>query len=458
MGTSGPRPRVPSAQKYVVWAATTAFGLFGLLRLPWIEAHVILPMTLVQGDVAAAAFATPAAPISVTLACSGTEVIAMCLGAILAYPASWRSRLSGAVVVVLGILALNTVRIGTLGLAASNQPWFDALHLYIWPAALVLATAGAVFIWMRSAERTATATLSPSWRFVTLALLLLVISALTAPLYIESTAVHRVGVMIAHAASALLYAVGGGTYATDNVLWTMRGGFSVTGDCVATPLLPLYLAAVWIYATTWPARLLGIVLAAPIFIGLGVLRLLLVALPQSVAPVPEFASHTFYQVVLACVVVCLAARWQWGAQGWAARAAAGLVAAGVVLVSIGTVYASVLMTGGAQAVIDPQGAVRLLPAFQLALWVALWVAAGRGVIGSRMTAGLVVLILSHVAGAWLFFSRPDVQGFFAGHISVVRAWAILGPVTLFMLARQRTSEPWIMKNVQNSTVSPGGAP
>lgn len=440
-----------------MWATTTALGLFGLLRLPWVETHIVLPLTRVQGDVAAATFATPAAPISVTLACSGTEVIAMCLGAILAYPASWRSRVSGAVVIVLGILGLNTVRIGTLGLAASHPQWFNALHLYLWPATLVVATAGAVFVWMRRVDRAPTATLSPSWRFFSLALVLLVLSALTAPLYIDSVAVHRVGVVIAHAASTALYTVGGGTYATDNVLWTARGGFSVTGDCVATPLLPLYLAAVWTYGATWMTRVMGTVLAAPVFIVLGVVRLLLVALPQSIAPVPEFASHTFYQVVLACIVIGAAARWQSRSGVWAGRVAAGIATAAVALVIAGDVYTHAVFSLVTRPLLDSQGALALLPPFQLALWLALWIGAGRHISWTNMAGGLLVLVVSHVAGAWAM-NVAGVGEFIVGHISAIRAWAILGPVLLFVLACRRPLHAIAARNVQNRTVSPLGHP
>ena len=49
------------------------------------------------------------------------------------------------------VLGLNTVRIATLGHAAASPALFRALHLQVWPAILVLATAGYVFAWMRRA-------------------------------------------------------------------------------------------------------------------------------------------------------------------------------------------------------------------------------------------------------------------------------------------------------------------
>ena len=70
--------------------------LFGLLRLNWIEAHVVLPFTRVQAGLAAALFGAPALPVEATLACSGADALALCLGAVLAYPVTWRTRLAGA--------------------------------------------------------------------------------------------------------------------------------------------------------------------------------------------------------------------------------------------------------------------------------------------------------------------------------------------------------------------------
>ena len=56
-----------------------------------------------------------------------------------------------------------------------------------------------------------------------------------------------------------------------NVLWTPRGGFLVTQECISTPLIPVYLAAVCAHSTTWRRLILGVLAAAPLFIALGIL-------------------------------------------------------------------------------------------------------------------------------------------------------------------------------------------
>src|SRR5512141_1730076 len=170
------------AVRFALGGVAWSLGLFGLIRLNWTEAHVILPFTRMQGGLAGGLFGTPTLPVAVTLACSGADALALCLGAVLAYPVRWRTRLAGAAGGAAVIAGLNIVRIGTLGRAAASPAWFDTLHVYVWPAVLTLAIAGYVFAWMRgadrrpeSADRSVEPTPSvggrprPTWRFVVLA-------------------------------------------------------------------------------------------------------------------------------------------------------------------------------------------------------------------------------------------------------------------------------------------------
>lgn len=417
-----------NADKYLLQAVGTGCGVFGLLRVPWVEAHAVLPVTRLQGVVAASMFNTPAAPISVTLACSGTEVVAMCVGAVLAYPVRWSARLRGAGAILLLILGLNTVRIGTLGLVATDPLWFDALHLYLWPSFLTITAAAAVYAWMRHADGTNGVVIAPSWRFAALALVLLILSTLSAPLYLESAGVRVFRGVIATAASMVLTTFGATAHATGDTLWTSRGGFTVTGDCVATPLLPLYVAAVWVYASTWSGRVLGTLAAGPVFLILGVLRLLLVAVPQTMAA-PEFATHAFYQVVTGIIAVIVAGRWQHQAGNRTAPTVAALgvgVLGGVLLVGW---YTSLVLWPVDRAFPDPQGAVTFLPAFQLSLWLALVVAAVREVPRRTLLVITAVLISSHVGLAW-GLTLPGVPALLAANVALVRAWAVAVPVLM----------------------------
>ena len=131
---------------------------------------------------------------------------------------------------------------------------------------------------------------------------------------------------IARAAASILGGVGVSAHAAANVLWTPRGGFLVTQECISTPLIPVYLAAVCAYSTTWRRLILGVVAAAPLFIALGIVRLLVVALPAAVVASPLFLVHAFYQLLLGAVVVLLAALWRHGRARRLRHALAGVIA------------------------------------------------------------------------------------------------------------------------------------
>lgn len=425
--------RSTDANKYVLRGVAASLGLFALLRLTWIEARLVVPATEMQAGLASRIFGTPAAPLDVTLACSGADALALFLGAVLAYPAAWRARLTGAAGGVALILALNTMRIGTLGRAAATPAWFTALHLYVWPAVLTLAIAGYVLGWMRVADRAPrrdvlAALPEPSRRFVALTIVFLLIFLAASPLYLDSAVVLALAGVVARGAAAALGLGGISAYVSANVLWTGGGGFRVTQECIATPLIPVYLAAVCVYAPTWRRFTLGVAATVPIFVALGSVRLLLVALPASVAS-PLFFVHAFYQLLLGAIAISVAACWRHGRTA-AGHAVAGILAAAVSGLLLAPLLVRAIASAGGTPLDDPQGAIAFLPAYQVALYVALWVAvvpiggwrrfaAGFAMLGLTLTATLLALhALAAYAGA-------------AVHVRDVRAWAIAGPVLIF---------------------------
>jgi hypothetical protein len=219
------------------------------------------------------------------------------------------------------------------------------------------------------------------------------------------------------------------------VLWTSRGGFAVTQECIATPLIPIYLAAVLVGARTWRQRALALAAAPLLFVGLGIARLLVVALPASIVASPLYVVHAFYQILLAAVVVSVAACWRHGVVGAAVRRAFTGMAMGLVVAwLLGATYAHVLtraaemISGGAGIPLgDPQGAIALLPAFQAGLYVALWVAAWAGVGWRRFLIGLGLLALLQIATLGALLAVAGSAGF-TPRVRDVRAWAVLGPL------------------------------
>jgi exosortase/archaeosortase family protein len=429
-------PDPAPARRFALAAVAGSLGIFGLLRLTWIEAHVVLPLTGLQAALAVGVFGAPAAPVEVTLACSGTDVLALCLGAVLAYPVAWRARLMGAAGGVVLVLGLNTLRIGTLGWLAASPAWFDAVHVYVWPGALTLGVAAYVLAWMRRADRGPGEARrrwppQPSRRFVVLTVAFVLVFAVVSPLFAASSLLPALAAFVVRAAAATLTAAGVSATAAADVLWTSRGGFLVTQECLATPLIPIYLAAVCACATTWPRMLMGIGAACPLFVALGIARLLVVALP-GVAESPTFFVHAFYQLILGVVVVCLAARWRHGAGAAPGHALAGIAVGVVVMILVSPAYAyarGVTDLGGAP-LDDPQGAIAFLPAFQVGLYLALGAAASGAVGWSRLVSGLAVLGASQAAGLLALHALAAHTGLTA-HVRDVRGWAVAGPVLIF---------------------------
>jgi exosortase/archaeosortase family protein len=453
------------ATTFLLTALIWSLGLFVILRTPWAEERLVLPLTRLQTQAADYYAGSPPVPIAVTLECSGTDVLALCLAAILACPVPWRARLAGTTVVVALVLGLNTVRIATLGHAAASPALFRALHLQVWPAILVLATAGYVFVWMRKALRASGRTdegdteegaLSPLVRrFSPRAAVLLIAFALCGPLIARSEALLEAGAWTARAAAFLLTAAGLAAAASGNVLATSRGAFIVTPECLATALIPLYVAGVLTVRLTWPWRALALLAAPPLFAALAIVRLLLLALPPALAASPLFLVHGFHQLVLAVIGVVLLAMWREppAPRRWAraaGRAGAALAAAAILAIVAGAALTSAVL-GAARAVAslaphtlteltapgDAQGALALLPAYQVGLLLALGMTAFAG--WRRLLSAFGVLLLSQVVFLVVLGELADHAGLLA-HALLLRAWAVGVPVVL-TLVMLRAGQP-----------------
>jgi exosortase/archaeosortase family protein len=432
----------------VAWS----LAFFGLIRLAWFEAHAIVPLTQMEAGIAQRGFGLPAAPIEITLACSGADALALCVGAILAYPVRWPMRLAGAAGGIGIILALNIVRIGTLGRAAASPSWFEVLHVYAWPALLTLAIAGYVFSWMRFADRRpaivdrarprrAARARPLSGRFVLLTVAFIAIFTAASPLYLESAGVLAIAGFVARSAALALGLFGIQASATANVLLTAKGGFMVTQECISTPLIPVSCAAIFAYLDGWRARSLALLAVAPLFVALGIARLLVVALPAAIVGSPLFLIHAFYQLLLAAVVVCLAAFWRHGASAMSwRRACLGVALGGVFAYLLAPLDARALATAfaGGAPLEDSQGAIALLPAFQVGLYVALAVAAFAVITWRPFVTGLAVLAVSQVAVLAALHLAVRHAGFMP-HVRDVRAWALAAPLLVIaaMVAHER---------------------
>ena len=431
----------PRALGFALRLVAWSLALFGLLRLPWVGTHILLPVTDLQATAGSALVGPSSLPIEVTLACSGADALALCLAAILAYPARWRLRAAGVVCGAAIILALNTIRIGTLGRAAGSPRTFEALHVYVWPAVLTMAIAGFVLTWMRIVDRRPSDNPAPahtmpahSWRmtrrFVFVAAAFLLLFTLASPLYLESASVLALAGVIARAAAFLLRVLGMDAAATAEVLSTPRGAFLVTQECISTPLIPVYLAAVLVYSRTWWTKAIWVAAGLPLFVALGIARLLVVAVPAGLDTSPAFFIHAFSQLLVAAGMVGGLAFWRYGARAaMFARAVAALILAVAFVRWLGGPYTHAILwfPTGATPFNDPQGALAFLPAFQFGLFLVLWVAAFAPSGWTRFLCGASLLAAMQIGvagGAHLL----TVHAGMTLPVPEIRAWALLGPV------------------------------
>jgi exosortase/archaeosortase family protein len=431
--------------------------LFGGMRLAWVQENLLVPSASLQHGLACALTGASRNAVVVDQSCTGSDAMALCLGAIFAFPATWRRRLVGAAVGLACILAVNTVRIGSLSLVVGDRELFHLLHIYVWPAVIVLVAAVYVYFWMGSAvaadagggssrriPATATAGSSTVLRFLAIAGSLVTLYYLLHDRWLSSALLGTLAAAVARTAALLMKAVGMEVTVTEQIVRTAHGAWIVTPECATTPLIPIYLAAVLTVRLGSVQRALAILATGPLFFALAVSRLLVLALPPVLIGSPIAAIHAFYQFLAGAGLVALTAR-RAHQRGWGWRLAAGLVGGGLAgaLVAaldprrfeLGESIARSLHLG--HGVVDGQGALALLPAFQVGLFVALWQAGGRRWRAGPVIRPLLALIASQIAILTTIGELATHMGV-ETPIVMIRAWALLVPPLLAWQWHPRT--------------------
>src|SRR5262249_36113856 len=149
--------------------------------------------------------------------------------------------------------------------------------------------------WIRRSERRDARTDGTILRMTKPLVVLGLVYAAAVPWAFVSGSLQRAAIWTVSCATVLTHAFGATAQGAGDVLVTSRGNFQVTPECLFTPILPVYLAAVWAWPMAWRRRWLWIAAAAPLFLALGVVRLLALALPPLVVSHPTFVAHAFYQ-------------------------------------------------------------------------------------------------------------------------------------------------------------------
>ena len=138
-----------------------------------VNAHVIVPFTelVVRGatvllhaiqepiKVAGTVIHTSGFALDVRNGCNGVEAMLLVAAAMLAFPATLASRLSGLVAVSAGIQLLNLVRVSSLvWLGEHHRKVFDVVHVAVWQSLVILAALAMFVFWsVKFAKRPVTA-------------------------------------------------------------------------------------------------------------------------------------------------------------------------------------------------------------------------------------------------------------------------------------------------------------
>ena len=460
-GGRSSRP-APGGAGYLLTVGAWFVGLFGLLRLDWVERSLLTPFARVQQQVADQLTGAPSDLVYADASCSGGDPMALCAGAILAFPAAWGARLRGAALGLLAISLLNVVRLGHLSLVATDRGLLELLHVYVWPGILILATAAYVFGWMNrqgraAAPGAATGAFVPGGagrRFLVLAALLVVVYFATAPFFYRSPAVDVVAGWIAAGGGAILTLARTAATVDGPLIRTAHGAFVVTQECIFTPLIPLYVAGA-LTAPLAPARRAAALAATPaVFFALGVSRLLVLAVPAAVIGSYTTAIHAFSQTLVASIVVAVAAfRVVEPVAGVRAATTRALLAMGLGLaagVAAGPVWSALFggTAAGLQALaghaghvfVDVQGAWELVPAFQIGLFTSLWAAVAGRAGWRRAALGIGVLALAQAALTPPVGELAHHYGF-DPHVGLIRGWALAAPAALAWRLRRPPPDP-----------------
>lgn len=151
--------------KFLVLFVVILAVSFTLLSVNWVNDHVIEPFT--AGIATASGHAlnllgqgitqegtvvrNEKFAVNIRNGCNGVETMVIFLAAVLAFPASWKSRGIGLGLGILAIQGINLVRVVALFLTGSYfRDFFDTSHTVVWQTVVILF---GVLLWILWANR-----------------------------------------------------------------------------------------------------------------------------------------------------------------------------------------------------------------------------------------------------------------------------------------------------------------
>ncbi|HET7706851.1 MAG TPA: exosortase H [Thermoanaerobaculia bacterium] len=163
--TRGLAPRVIFVAKF----GAALIVLYVIVALNPVNDHVIVPFTELVAKASAAVLRmsdggietagtvihSPRFAIDVRNGCNGIEAIILLCSAIIAFPATLRSRLTGLLAASVAIQLINVVRLSSLfWLGTYQRRIFEIFHVAVWQSLIILAAISMFVLWsLKFAEK-----------------------------------------------------------------------------------------------------------------------------------------------------------------------------------------------------------------------------------------------------------------------------------------------------------------
>jgi archaeosortase B (VPXXXP-CTERM-specific) len=168
-----PLKRPPTFSGFVLrlmlylFAASLLFSLGGLHQrlLPVQQAMASVVgygANLLGADASVEDIKSPHAALEINHECTGVFVLVVYATFVLAYPAPWIQRLSGIVIGISTLMAINVARLIVLTVIASKYPsWFGYFHEYFFQGLFIALLALLASIWTEQVRRATVDRISP---------------------------------------------------------------------------------------------------------------------------------------------------------------------------------------------------------------------------------------------------------------------------------------------------------
>jgi exosortase H (IPTLxxWG-CTERM-specific) len=158
MTLSQTRPRIAFVAKFVI----ALVALYAIVALNPVNDHVIVPFTTVVAHSSAlllrsvesgvnatgTVIRSPRFALDVQNGCNGVEATILLAAAMLAFPATLRSRLIGLPFAIAAVALLNLVRLGSLfWLGEHYRQVFEFVHVAVWQSLVILAAISIFVLW-----------------------------------------------------------------------------------------------------------------------------------------------------------------------------------------------------------------------------------------------------------------------------------------------------------------------